>query len=147
MKIANVGEMKLRQSAIDKQYLKKIVARCFLLACFQGITFFSPAQNPDLKFTHLSTEKGLSQSVVQCILKDSKGLMWFGTRDGLNKYDGNTFTIYKHDPERKESISNNFINDILEDKQGNLWIATKSGLNKFDRKKNTFSGFNLGKKT
>jgi ligand-binding sensor domain-containing protein len=127
------------------QYVKKIVARCFMVVLFQGIVFFALSQKQDLKFTHLSTEKGLSQSVVQCILKDSKGLMWFGTRDGLNRYDGNTFTIYKYDPEKKESISNNFINDILEDTQGNLWIATKSGLNKFDRKKNTFSHFNLGR--
>src|SRR5512136_3114997 len=53
----------------------------------------------NIKFKHLSVEAGLSHSTVNCILQDSKGFMWFGTDDGLSKYDGYNFTIYKHNPD------------------------------------------------
>src|SRR5215216_3305850 len=114
-------------------YTRAFVYRYFLFVLLQTFAFLGFSQKQDFKFTHISTDKGLSQSVVQCTLKDSKGFMWFGTRDGLNKYDGNTFTVYKYDHEKKGSISSSFINDILEDSQGNLWVGTKSGLNKFNR--------------
>ncbi len=54
-------------------------------------------EGKDIRFTHLSTEKGLSQSVVENILQDDQGFMWFGTQDGLDRYDGDEFRIYKHD--------------------------------------------------
>src|SRR5690242_5427763 len=82
------------------------------------------AQQKNLKFDHLGTDAGLSQSNVICIYQDSRGFMWFGTRDGLNKYDGYTITVYKHDVTDPHSISNNTINAITEDKTGNLWIGT-----------------------
>ena len=53
--------------------------------------------------------------------------MWFGTTDGLNKYDSYRFTIYKNDPDDPYSLSNNYIKDIKEDSKGNLWIATSGG--------------------
>lgn len=97
------------------------------------------AQRQNIRFERLSTEAGLSQSNVLCILQDSRGFMWFGTRDGLNKYDGHDFTIYKNDPENPNTISNDEIMDIVEDSEGNLWIATYGGgLNKFDWKKEQF---------
>lgn len=67
--------------------------------------------------------------------------MWFGTQDGLNKYDGYKFTVYKHDPLDSLSLSENFIHTILEDSKGNLWIGTDNGLNKFDTKKRTFKSY------
>ena len=54
----------------------------------------------DLRFTHLTTNDGLSQGYVVDILQDRRGFMWFATRDGLNRYDGYTFVVYKHDPRR-----------------------------------------------
>ena len=78
----------------------------------------------DLKFTHLTTNDGLSQSNVTAILQDRRGFMWFATRDGLNRYDGNTFVVYKHNPNDPDSLSANFIQDLMEDDQGYLWIAT-----------------------
>ena len=66
--------------------------------------------------------------------------MWFGTRDGLNKYDGYKFTVYRNDPKTPATISNDYINDIIESRDGNLWIATwGGGLNCFDRQKGTFT--------
>ena len=86
----------------------------------------------DLKFTHLTTNDGLSQGYVTAILQDRRGFMWFATRDGLNRYDGNSFVVYKHDPNDPGSLSSNFIQDLIEDDQGYLWTATNTGVNKFD---------------
>ncbi|HLG03586.1 MAG TPA: two-component regulator propeller domain-containing protein, partial [Bacteroidia bacterium] len=87
----------------------------------------------DYKFSHLGVKDGLSQAVINCILQDSRGFMWFGTQEGLNQYDGYTFHVFKRDPEDTNSLSNNFIYSIAEDKQGILWIGTNGGgLNSFD---------------
>ena len=92
-------------------------------------------QNP-IKFEHISIQQGLSQSTVSCILQDKRGFMWFGTEDGLNRYDGYNFVIYKNDGLDKTSISDSYILALYEDKSGVLWIGTYSGgLNKFDRNK------------
>ena len=86
----------------------------------------------DLKFTHLTTNDGLSQGYVVDILQDRRGFMWFATRDGLNRYDGNAFVVYKNNPNDPDSLSSNFIQDLMEDDHGYLWIATNTGVDKFD---------------
>jgi ligand-binding sensor domain-containing protein/signal transduction histidine kinase len=86
----------------------------------------------DLRFTHLTTNDGLSQGFVVDILQDRRGFMWFATRDGLNRYDGHAFVVYKHNPTDDGSLSSNFIEDLLEDEHGYLWIATNGGVNKLD---------------
>ncbi|TXD50422.1 MULTISPECIES: hybrid sensor histidine kinase/response regulator transcription factor [unclassified Polaribacter] len=103
--------------------------------------FFTFAQEREIQFTHISTSEGLSQSSVIAIHQDKLGQMWFGTRDGLNKYDGNSFTIYRNNSDDKTSISNNDILSILEDKEGFIWIGTHNGLNKYDPEKNTFTNY------
>jgi hypothetical protein len=70
-----------------------------------------------IRFEHITIEEGLSQNGGNAIIQDSKGFMWFGTQDGLNKYDGYNFTVYKHNPENSASISDNWIWSILEDHQ------------------------------
>jgi ligand-binding sensor domain-containing protein len=69
---------------------------------------------------------------VTVILQDRRGFMWFATREGLNRYDGYTFIVYKHIPNDPSSLSSNFIQDLMEDDHGYLWIATNNGVNKFD---------------
>jgi ligand-binding sensor domain-containing protein/signal transduction histidine kinase len=86
----------------------------------------------DLKFTHLTTKDGLSQGYVVAILQDHRGFMWFATRDGLNRYDGNAFVVYKNNPNDSGTLNSNFIQDLMEDDHGHLWIATNTGVNKFD---------------
>lgn len=86
----------------------------------------------DLRFTHLTTNDGLSQGYVTAILQDRRGFMWFATRDGLNRYDGSTFVVYKHNPNDPGSLNSNFIQDLMEDDSGCLWIGTDTGVNKFD---------------
>lgn len=78
-------------------------------------------------FRHLSINDGLSQNAVFAILQDSKGFMWFGTKDGLNRYDGYTFKIYQHNPFDTTSLSANFITALYEDSQKNIWVGTLNG--------------------
>ena len=112
----------------------------FLLALFICPCVF--AQPLHLKFQHLGTVEGLSQSNVICILQDSRGFMWFGTRDGLNRYDGYQFTVYKNDPLDDKSLGGNFIMDMVEDDRGYIWIGTwGGGLDRYDRKTNQFVHF------
>ncbi len=95
-----------------------------------------------MKFEHLKNSDGLSQSNVLCMLQDSRGFMWFGTREGLNKYDGYRFTVYKNDPKNKNSISHNYIQDIAQSKNGDLWLATQGGgLSRYDRRKDLFVNY------
>ena len=97
------------------------------------------ARDNDIKFERFSTERGLSSGVVFCILQDSRGFIWFGTQDGLNKYDGYTFTVYRHSPEDIHSLSDDTVWTIYEDRAGVLWIGTdKGGLNSFDRDQGRF---------
>jgi ligand-binding sensor domain-containing protein len=99
------------------------------------------AQNDDLYFESIAPELGLSQITVACIFQDSKGFMWFGTLDGLNRFNGHSFEVFKYSPEDSSSISNNYINGITEDSKGLIWIATQNGLNSYDYKKNEFHSF------
>jgi ligand-binding sensor domain-containing protein/two-component sensor histidine kinase len=93
------------------------------------------AQQPALYFEKLTTENGLSHNKVNCIIQDHRGFIWLGTDDGLNRYDGNNFDIFRHEPGNATTISGNIITDMVEDKQGVLWIATADGgLTKYDYK-------------
>jgi ligand-binding sensor domain-containing protein/signal transduction histidine kinase len=94
-----------------------------------------------LKFSHLTTNDGLSQGYVTAILQDRRGFMWFATRDGLNRYDGNTFVVYKNNPNDPTSLSSNFIQALMEDDHGDLWIATNTGVNRFDPTIERFSRY------
>src|SRR5664279_1647676 len=135
---------KIQASFQFKQWLKStcIKACHVLLFLFLIHPFAASSQNKNLEFDHLGTHAGLSQSNVICILQDSKGFMWFGTRDGLNKYDGYKFSVYRNDPTDKYSISNNYISDIIESPNGDLWIATwGGGLNHYNREKGIFSSY------
>lgn len=96
------------------------------------------AFSQNLKFKHINLEDGLSNSTIECIFQDHRGFIWFGTRDGLNKYDGNQITVFKHN-KSANSLSDNFIRCIFEDKNHTLWVGTSDGLNKFNAEKNNFT--------
>ena len=106
------------------------------------LSFPSFAQMTDMKFEHILSDKGLSQNTIHCIIQDREGFLWFATEDGLDKYDGYDFKIYKNDVNDSTSISDNFIWTMFEDKSGTLWIGTNSGgLSKFNRDKDNFTNY------
>ena len=104
-------------------------------------TFSSQAQQHPISFEEISLEHGLSQASVRVVFQDHKGMLWFGTEDGLNKYDGYTFTSYHHIPGDSTSLSTGQIISIVEDRYGALWIAMENQgvLNRFDRKTEQFT--------
>ena len=95
-----------------------------------------------LRFEHLEVVEGLSENTVLVIMQDQQGFLWFGTREGLNRYDGYEFTIYKADPNNPDSLSDSWITDIVETPDGVLWVGTYyGGLNRFDSVHGTFEHF------
>lgn len=85
-------------------------------------------------FDKITSSQGLSQSTVLSIIQDRKGFMWLGSMDGLNRYDGYTFKVYRNVPEDSSSLSNSEIRSIFEDSKGRLWIGmVRGGINIFDR--------------
>ncbi len=99
------------------------------------------AQN-EIKFDRLSLEQGLSQSSITAILQDRHGFMWFGTQEGVNKYDGYSFTVFKYDPYDSRALTDNWVTAVCEDQAGRLWIGTYAGgLNRFNPAKKTFTPY------
>src|SRR5262249_25544952 len=82
------------------------------------------AQPGLLRFQRLSVEEGLSQTSVRAILQDRRGLMWFATEDGLNRFDGYQCKTYRHDPQNPNTLSQNFIFHMHEDRTGQIWLRT-----------------------
>lgn len=117
---------------------KTLLSFCFLLF---NITIQVIGQIPTPSFRHISTNDGLSQGHISAILKDKQGFMWFATDEGLNKYNGYKFIVYKHSFEDTLSLNDNYLYDILEDHKGTIWVATTNGLDKFNRAKDNFTHF------
>ncbi|WP_228530273.1 hybrid sensor histidine kinase/response regulator transcription factor [Tamlana sp. I1] len=99
------------------------------------------AQNNNFVFKSFTPTDGLSQSSVIDIEQDVFGQLWIGTRDGLNKFDGHNFKVYRNNPQDSTSISNSDILTIEEDSSGMLWVGTYNGLNKYNPSTNTFQHF------
>ncbi len=129
----------MSNQVFEKKILIHLTIAFLLLGCGQLI---AQKLNQQYEFKHLNAEDGLSQGNINTILKDSKGYMWFGTYDGLNKYDGYSFTVYKNNPEDSTSISDSFIRELMEDETGYLWIAHASGVDRYNRETNEFSDIN-----
>lgn len=109
---------------------------CFLFI-FCAILLYS--QTSELKLNHIGLEHGLSQSTIYTIVQDAQGFMWFGSQDGLNRYDGYSIEIFKHNATDNNSIADNSISCLLSDPGGNLWIGTfKGGLDRYSITENKF---------
>jgi two-component system sensor histidine kinase ChiS len=111
----------------------------FIMVLVFVLAILNFARENSICFEHISSEQGLSQDVVSCILQDSRGFMWFGTQDGLNRFDGYGFKKYKYNPKESASIPANKILLIYEDRRQNLWIGTEGGgLSCFNWEKENF---------
>ncbi|MFN5168415.1 MAG: two-component regulator propeller domain-containing protein [Cyclobacteriaceae bacterium] len=97
---------------------------------------------PQSLSTHIGKKEGFSESTVYAILQDRKGFIWYGTSDGLWRYDGYEHKVFQHDPKNPNSLSHNFVTCLIEDREGNLWAGTfAGGLNKFNPATNSFYHF------
>ncbi|MFW5700931.1 MAG: ligand-binding sensor domain-containing protein, partial [Cyclobacteriaceae bacterium] len=103
--------------------------------------FFTYGQKYEMEFEKLTEEDGLSSNQVKCIFKDSRGFMWFGTNNGLNRYDAYEFEVWKHVPGDSTGIPNNSITDIVEDKFNRIWIGTNDGLASYSFTSNLFTQY------
>ncbi|WP_256011429.1 hybrid sensor histidine kinase/response regulator transcription factor [Desertivirga xinjiangensis] len=121
---------------IKREKPTAILAFFFFLCIFSAHQLFSQS-NPE--FNHITVENGLSQSTVYAITQDSKGFIWFASRDGLNRYDSRNIKVYKNITGDKSSLSGNLVTCLLSDSKGNLWIGTANGLNKYNRNLETFT--------
>lgn len=130
--------MKRQKAKPVEKFSFGLLVLCFILltASFRGQT-----SGITIRFARISLEQGLSQSSTYCILQDHKGLMWIGTNEGLNRYDGYEFKVYKNDPQNSTTLSNSLVYSIYEDHSGTLWIGTNNGLNRFHRENEQFTTF------
>lgn len=107
---------------------------CVLVSC-------SYAYSQPYYFTHYQVENGLSNNAVLCSAQDEMGFMWFGTKDGLNRFDGYSFKVFHSDPDSPNGLGSNFIRALFVDRSGRVWVGTDQGIYIFDPKSETFSLF------
>ena len=124
-----------------------MIKACFIFAALGiGLIGFHARSNTGeaksfYKVHHLGSRQGLSEGNIYTILQDRAGFMWFGTRDGLNRYDGYDMVVFRNNPKDPHSISCNYVYSLYEDRQGILWIGTRQGLNRYDPKTGRFSSY------
>ncbi len=117
------------------------IAVACLLACLL-IASGSAASTLPIRFERISVDDGLSQGSVLSVLQGADGFMWFGTEDGLNRFDGYDFKIYGHDSAIPQSIADDYIVAVAEDEAGNLWIGTHAGgVSRWLRETDSFETF------
>ena len=124
-----------------KEISKILASALIATSIFCAIQVPVFARQGDYKFKQFTTEHGLSNGIINCTFKDSDGFIWFGTQNGLNRYDSHGIKVYQYEIHNNASISSNKISSIIEDSEGNLWVGTFFGLNKFDKKTETFQRF------
>ncbi|MBK9418606.1 MAG: hypothetical protein IPN62_15325 [Flavobacteriales bacterium] len=120
-----------------RHVVRVILCLCVLPAHAQEDTLFLPLRA-------ITIEDGLSQGMVNTIVQDRYGYMWLATKDGLNRYDGYTFTVFRHDPEDSTTVRSNYIYTLMEDRQGRMWVGTAEGIDLFDRTTETFRHMRTG---
>jgi ligand-binding sensor domain-containing protein len=123
-----------------------LAGRAFALAAAilvaAGASRGASTQLEAVVFARLSIEEGLSQSIVECILQDSRGFMWFGTQDGLNRYDGYKFVVLRQNPKDPNSLNSNWVLSLCEDRTGLIWIGMfNGGLNSYDPATDRFARY------
>ena len=96
-----------------------------LLILLNLVTFHVYASGPTVRFEHINKENGLSQNTTTSIMQDKDGFLWFGTRDGLNRYDGYEIKVFRHNTQDVNSLADNNIGAIAQVANGNIWVGTR----------------------
>ncbi|NBB30530.1 hybrid sensor histidine kinase/response regulator transcription factor [Cellulophaga sp. BC115SP] len=117
---------------------KSIIFLFLILFHFCGFT-----QQKEYKFINFSSKNGLSSNSINAIIKDKNGFMWFGTEDGLNKFDGQNFKVYRHKETDKTSIGRGPVNDLIQDKNGQIWLATNFTLSVYNLNLDSFINYDF----
>ncbi|MGY4536145.1 signal transduction histidine kinase/ligand-binding sensor domain-containing protein/DNA-binding response OmpR family regulator [Mucilaginibacter sp. UYNi724] len=94
-------------------------------------------------FKHYQVEQGLSNNTVYTCLQDKKGFLWLGTKDGLNRFDGYTFKVFRHNPHDKRTLANNMVHALSLDKDGSMWVGTDQGVEHYNPNTETFTNLNV----
>ncbi|MEJ2880985.1 ligand-binding sensor domain-containing protein [Pedobacter sp. GR22-6] len=124
-----------------------MIVTCFRRALVASLALFLVFESrisaqEQLHLTAFGNTEGLSQNSIYSVIKDHKGLMWFATQDGLNKYDGYKVSVYKYRIGDRRALPSNFITSLAEDKAGDLWVGTRlNGLSRFNRSADNFTTF------
>ena len=125
----------------------RVQVRFFISLLSPDFILVSPDISPNscsekVHFKNFTREQGLSNGFVQTILQDGKGFLWFGSLDGLNRYDGQKFKVFKHSPGDPKSLGSNTVFGLYEDKSGILWVGTEGGgLNRYNREQENFTRY------
>ena len=138
--------MSLINRAFHQVVHQLLIATLLYLIYFLVIPQELSAQTPGLSginvlINRISTEQGLSNSEVNAITQDKQGFIWIGTAYGLNRFDGENFTVFVNDPNDLTSLSDSFIWSLYVDREGTLWVGTQYGLNKFNPATRTFKRY------
>lgn len=119
--------------------------RIFLLVLFLGMfQVVWAVKTENFFFTDLDIKDGLSQQTVTTVFQDADGYMWFGTRSGLNRYDGYDFKVYRKDYDNNHSLAGDYIMAVVQDKERNIWVGTQQGLSRIDYKTEKIDRYPLG---
>jgi ligand-binding sensor domain-containing protein/signal transduction histidine kinase len=126
---------------------RRFLSRCLLygLVGLPGLVRPQTGLPPDIHFEHYTPAEGLSAAQVRSILQDSFGFIWIGTPDGLNRFDGSQFNIYRHKADDSNSLNNNIVNALALDDRGRVWVATNKGLCFFDYADGLFHPVDIGR--
>jgi ligand-binding sensor domain-containing protein/DNA-binding response OmpR family regulator/nitrogen-specific signal transduction histidine kinase len=127
---------------INLKIMQANINHRFLLATILFLLTLLPVNSANNIFRHYDTSDGLSQNSVMCIVQDKMGFMWFGTRNGLNRFDGRSFKVYRHG-DMPYSLGNDHINVLYEGPDDELWIGTSQGVYIYTPRDDTFRHFNV----
>ena len=128
----------MRTNATTFANMTRFALLLFGMLCFSNEL---AAQENYVRFKRLTINDGLSLSSVYDIYQDSKGFMWFGTEDGLNKYDGQSITVYGAHTDMHNLLANKWVEKIYEDKSGMIWLGSRSGLTRYNPHNGVFTSF------